>query len=75
MRPHARILPILGSLSQLLLAACLPDFQSSAEVVDRRILAIQVDPPELAHGVPVPAAVSARALVVDPTTPRSHRGL
>jgi hypothetical protein len=47
----------------------MPNFQSAAEVVDERILAIQVDPPELANGAPIPASGTATALVVDPTNP------
>lgn len=51
------------------LMACSYDFERSSEITDRRILAIQVDPPELASGAPVPDSVQARALVVDPANP------
>ncbi|MBI5549437.1 MAG: hypothetical protein HY901_36585 [Deltaproteobacteria bacterium] len=65
-----RLLLLLQCFAPLLpLAGCMPEFQSAAEVIDRRILAIQVDPPELANGVPAPGSISVRALVADPTTP------
>lgn len=63
----ARMTMALGAL--LALAACSYDFERSSEITDRRILAVQVDPPELAAGTPVPDFVRARALVVDPADP------
>ncbi len=53
----------------LALAACSYDFERSSEVIDRRILAMQVEPPELAGGAAVPDSMRARALVVDPAAP------
>ncbi|MDY7226254.1 hypothetical protein [Hyalangium rubrum] len=53
----------------LALPACSFDFARSTDVTDRRILAIQVEPPELAGGAALPAFVQARALVVDPSAP------
>jgi hypothetical protein len=58
------------SLAALLsLTACSYDFERSSEVLDRRILAIQMEPPELSGGAPLPDSVQARALVVDPVDP------
>lgn len=58
------------SLAALLsLTACSFDFERSSEVIDRRILAIQVEPPELVGGSEAPSSVRARALVVDPREP------
>ncbi len=51
------------------LTACSFDFDRSSEVLDRRILAIQVEPPELVGGGALPDSVRARALVVDPAEP------
>jgi hypothetical protein len=62
-----RPLPLLAVL--LGLTACSYDFERTSEVLDRRILAIQVEPPELAGGTAPPASVQARALVVDPGAP------
>ena len=63
----ARPLPLLAVL--LSLTACSYDFERTSEVLDRRILAIQVEPPELAGGTAPPSSVQARALVVDPGAP------
>jgi hypothetical protein len=63
----ARLIMTLTAL--LALTACSYDFERSSEILDRRILAIQVDPPELAGGTPAPDSVQARALVVDPSDP------
>jgi hypothetical protein len=63
----ARMTMALGALLSLM--ACTYDFERSSEITDRRILAVQVDPPELAPGTPVPDSVRARALVVDPADP------
>jgi hypothetical protein len=52
--------------------SCMPDFRSQSEVIDRRVLAIQVDPPELANGVPSPPFVKTQALVVDPSAPTEN---
>lgn len=60
-------LMILAALLPLM--ACSYDFERSSQITDRRILAIQVDPPELAAGTPIPDSVQARALVVDPADP------
>jgi hypothetical protein len=62
----ARLIPLVTLLA---LTACSYDFQRSSEVIDRRILAIQVDPPELVGGATLPPVVQARALVVDPVEP------
>lgn len=62
----ARLIPLVTLLA---LTACSYDFERSSEVIDRRILAIQVDPPELAGGTALPDSVKARALVVDPANP------
>jgi hypothetical protein len=51
------------------LTACSYNFERSSEIVDRRILAIQLEPPEVAGGAPLPDSVQARALVVDPADP------
>jgi hypothetical protein len=51
------------------LTACSYDFDRASEVVDRRILGIQVEPPELVSGQPMPSSVQVRALVVDPRDP------
>lgn len=53
------------------LTACSYDFERSSEVSDRRILAIQVEPPELVGGAALPDSVQARALVVDPSAPEA----
>lgn len=53
------------------LSACSFDFDRSSEVIDRRILAIRVDPPELSGSAPMPDSVEARALVVDPKDPEA----
>ena len=51
----------------MLAAGCGFSFQRSSEVLDRRVLAIRVEPPELvADGGPLPATVQVSALVVDP---------
>jgi hypothetical protein len=63
----ARMMMALGAL--LSLTACSYDFERSSEITDRRILAVLVDPPELAAGTPVPDSVQVRALVVDPADP------
>jgi hypothetical protein len=63
----ARLTILLVTL--LSLTACSYDFQRSSEVVDRRILALQVNPPELAGGAALPDSVQVRALVVDPADP------
>ena len=63
----ARRMLLLAAL--LPLTACSYDFERSSEILDRRILALQLDPPELAGGEPVPDSVQARALVVDPQDP------
>ncbi|MFL5343890.1 MAG: hypothetical protein ACJ8AT_03820 [Hyalangium sp.] len=62
----ARLIPLVTLVA---LTACSYDFQRSSEVIDRRILAIQVDPPELAGGTALPDSVKALALVVDPADP------
>jgi hypothetical protein len=62
------LLPFAALLS---LTACSYDFERSSEVRDRRILAIQVEPPELAGGTVPPAVVHARVLVVDPQEPQA----
>ena len=57
------------SLAALALAtsACGFGFQRPNEVVDRRVLAIRMEPPEIiADGSPPPASVQLSALVVDP---------
>lgn len=59
--------PLLAAL--LGLTACSYDFDRPSEVVDRRILGIQVEPPELVAGMPMPSSIQARALVVDPKEP------
>ncbi|KFE68984.1 hypothetical protein [Hyalangium minutum] len=51
------------------LTACSYDFERSSEIRDRRILAVQIEPPEVAGGAPLPEAVLAQALVVDPANP------
>jgi len=53
----------------LSIAACGFSFDQSSQVKDRRILAMQVDPPELAGGMTLPPTIAAKALVVDPRTP------
>jgi hypothetical protein len=63
----ARLTIALVTLSAL--TACSYDFEKASEVLDRRILAIQVDPPELVGGGSLPDSVQARALVVDPADP------
>lgn len=61
---------VLLRLAALLgLTACSYDFDRPSEVVDRRILGIQVEPPELVAGMPMPSSIQARALVVDPKEP------
>jgi hypothetical protein len=65
----ARVMIPLAAL--LSLTACSYNFEKSSEILDRRILAIQVDPPELAGGAAVPDSVRARALVVDPGSPQA----
>lgn len=65
----ARLMMTLVTLSAL--TACSYDFEKSSEVLDRRILAIQVDPPELVGGASLPDSVQARALVVDPANPQA----
>lgn len=63
----ARLMIPLAALVSL--TACSYDFERSSEVLDRRILAIQVDPPELTGGASRPDSVRATALVVDPADP------
>ncbi|MBN1207968.1 MAG: hypothetical protein JXB05_24100 [Myxococcaceae bacterium] len=63
----ARLMLALTAL--LGLTACSFDFGRSSEVLDRRILAIRVEPPELSSGAPRPDFVEASALVVDPREP------
>ncbi|WP_224244593.1 hypothetical protein [Hyalangium gracile] len=63
MSARLMMLPLGGLLA---LSGCTYDFERSSEVVDRRILAIQVDPPELTSGASQPDSVRARALVADP---------
>jgi hypothetical protein len=49
-------------------SACGFTFERSSEVIDRRIIGLQFEPPEIvADGTPFPATVQARALVVEPT--------
>jgi hypothetical protein len=60
------MMTLAGLLS---LTACSYDFERSSEIRDRRILAIQVEPPEVVGGAPLPDSVQARALVVDPADP------
>jgi hypothetical protein len=61
--------PLLPLAMLLGLTACSYDFERASEIIDRRILAIQVEPPELVAGMPPPASIQARALVVDPREP------
>jgi hypothetical protein len=51
------------------LTACSYDFERPSEVIDRRILAMQVEPPELVVGAPAPSSIRLSALVVDPKDP------
>ncbi len=60
------LLPLAALLG---LTACSYDFDRASQVVDRRILGIQVEPPELVAGMPMPSSIQARALVVDPKEP------
>ena len=51
----------------LAVVGCGFGFQRPAEVVDRRVLAIRLEPPEIiADGTPPPSEVQLSALVVDP---------
>jgi hypothetical protein len=61
--------PAILFTALLLLTACSFNFERSSEIRDRRILAIQADPPELAGGTSRPSSVQLRALVVDPGDP------
>lgn len=61
--------PTILFTALLQLTACSFNFERSSEVTDRRILAIQADPPELTGDAERPAAVQLRALVVDPGEP------
>ncbi|WP_224361474.1 hypothetical protein [Hyalangium versicolor] len=61
----------MSLVSLLALTACSYDFENSSEVLDRRILAVQVEPPELVGGAALPDSVQARALVVDPADPNA----
>jgi hypothetical protein len=63
--------PILAFAALLGLGACAYDFERPSEVIDRRILAIQVEPPELTGGAALPDSIQARALVVDPSAPQA----
>jgi hypothetical protein len=63
----ARLMISLVALVSL--AACSYDFERSSEVLDRRILAVRVEPPELVGGGALADSVQARALVVDPADP------
>lgn len=62
-----RAAPVPVALVALLTTACGFSFQRRSEVLDRRVLAIQAEPPELiADGSPLPSTVVLTALVVDP---------
>jgi len=53
--------------ASLLAAGCGFSFERPSEVLDRRVLAIRIEPPELvADGGPLPQTVQLSALVVDP---------
>lgn len=52
-------------------AACSFNFQNADQVVDRRVLAIRADPPELVSSLAPPAQLDLRPLVVDPTEPQA----
>lgn len=66
MRTH---LPLLTAMA-FFAAGCGFDFERSNQVLDRRILAIQAEPPEIVLDQgPMPTSVQLRALVVDPKEP------
>jgi hypothetical protein len=48
------------------------NFASPSVVVDRRILVIEVSPPEVIAGAALPPSVGVAALVVDPTDPSAQ---
>jgi hypothetical protein len=61
---------ILLCLSPVVLAACGFDFESKGILLDRRILAMQADPPEIIIGVSdLSKPVQFKALVADPKNP------
>ena len=66
--PARRMMTLAVLLS---LTACSYDFERSSEIRDRRILAVQIEPPEVAGGAPLPEFVRVRALVVDPANPQA----
>lgn len=61
--------PAILFTALLQLTACSFNFERSSEIRDRRILAIQAEPPELAGGASRPSSLQLRALVVDPSDP------
>jgi hypothetical protein len=57
------------TLAVTTLSACGFGFENRSEVIDRRVLAIRVEPPEvIADGSPLPQTVTISALVVDPAS-------
>ena len=67
MQPAPRHLLLIAAL--LPLAACGFNFQKQSVVLDRRILAMSVEPPEIIMDGSALPSVQIRALVVDPSHP------